>query len=153
MLTTGNTMVKQATCLIVADCCSLAPRLILELQLLSFCRICSPWSNFKTQQHRGAAHQRRRPRWAIVASVGAAVEGLTRELALELAPMQVKMMHPGAVETEVVEGLPAEMYNNPKEVSLTKRHGRPKDVAEAYLYIMKDHSADKAAIRPTMAVF
>ncbi|RAH58523.1 oxidoreductase [Aspergillus piperis CBS 112811] len=75
------------------------------------------------------------------AAVGSALEGLTRGLAVELAPIRVNVVAPGAVETEVFERLgPArEAYLEAfRKGTLTGEVGRPEDVAEAYVWCMKD---------------
>ncbi|RDK39717.1 oxidoreductase [Aspergillus phoenicis ATCC 13157] len=75
------------------------------------------------------------------AAVGSALEGLTRGLAVELAPIRVNVVAPGAVETEIFERLgPArEAYMEAfKRGTLTGEVGRPEDVAEAYVWCMKD---------------
>ncbi|GAQ40502.1 hypothetical protein AtubIFM55763_003180 [Aspergillus tubingensis] len=75
------------------------------------------------------------------AAVGSALEGLTRGLAVELAPIRVNVVAPGAVETEIFERLgPArEAYLEAfRKGTLTGEVGRPEDVAEAYVWCMKD---------------
>ncbi|GKZ31403.1 hypothetical protein AbraIFM66950_011980 [Aspergillus brasiliensis] len=75
------------------------------------------------------------------AAVGSALEGLTRGLAVELAPIRVNVVAPGAVETEMFERLgPAkEAYLEAfRRGTLTGEVGRPEDVAEAYVWCMKD---------------
>ncbi|PYH66904.1 oxidoreductase [Aspergillus vadensis CBS 113365] len=75
------------------------------------------------------------------AAVGSALEGLTSGLAVELAPIRVNVVAPGAVETEILERLgPArEAYLEAfKKGTLTGEVGRPEDVAEAYVWCMKD---------------
>ncbi|CAK42498.1 uncharacterized protein An15g05250 [Aspergillus niger] len=75
------------------------------------------------------------------AAVGSALEGLTRGLAVELAPIRVNVVAPGAVETEIFERLgPArEAYMEAfRRGTLTGKVGRPEDVAEAYIWCMKD---------------
>ncbi|GKZ76449.1 hypothetical protein AnigIFM56816_006714 [Aspergillus niger] len=75
------------------------------------------------------------------AAVGSALEGLTRGLAVELAPIRVNVVAPGAVETEIFERLgPArEAYLEAfRRGTLTGEVGRPEDVAEAYVWCMKD---------------
>lgn len=75
------------------------------------------------------------------AAVGSALEGLTRGLAVELAPIRVNVVAPGTVETEIFERLgPArEAYMEAfRRGTLTGEVGRPEDVAEAYVWCMKD---------------
>ena len=70
------------------------------------------------------------------------VGSLTRQLALDLRPLRVNLISPGAVETELWDGLPAEkrgeMMEGFAKKMATGRVGRPEDVAESYLYCMRD---------------
>ncbi|PYI03844.1 oxidoreductase [Aspergillus sclerotiicarbonarius CBS 121057] len=75
------------------------------------------------------------------AAMGTALEGLTTGLAVELAPIRVNVVAPGAVETEIFESLGEmkETYLGAfRRGTLTGEVGRPEDVAEAYVWCMKD---------------
>jgi NAD(P)-dependent dehydrogenase (short-subunit alcohol dehydrogenase family) len=79
---------------------------------------------------------------ATFSGVGSAVEGLTRGLAVDLAPIRVNCVAPGAVpETDVWSGLSEEqmtqMVEDLKKKALTGRVGFVEDVAEAYAYLVK----------------
>lgn len=80
--------------------------------------------------------------WAVVASYAAGLYGMVRALALDLKPVRVNLVSPGAVATELWAGMPREAYvefeRQIGERALTGRIGRPEDVAEAYVYAMKD---------------
>ncbi|ERF74847.1 hypothetical protein EPUS_03231 [Endocarpon pusillum Z07020] len=80
--------------------------------------------------------------WAVGAGVGGAVEGTARGLAVDLAPIRVNCVAPGAVHTELFDKVGAEnlegMLAMFKDKSMTKTVGKPEDVAEAYLYCMRD---------------
>ena len=86
--------------------------------------------------------------WSVAASVGSATEGLTRGLAVDLAPLRVNTVSPGAVHTElfdrlmgqkdVLEGALERMANG----TLVGKVARPEEVAEAYVYCMKDGFVD-----------
>ncbi|PWY71117.1 NAD(P)-binding protein [Aspergillus sclerotioniger CBS 115572] len=70
-----------------------------------------------------------------------ALEGLTKGLAVELAPIRVNVVAPGAVETEIFDGFgdKREVYvEGFRKGTLTGEVGRPEDVAEAYVWCMKD---------------
>ncbi|GKZ16444.1 hypothetical protein AbraIFM66951_007128 [Aspergillus brasiliensis] len=77
------------------------------------------------------------------AMAGSALEGLVRGLAVELAPIRANVVAPGAVETEIFDTIGTK---EEKEVivemfrrgTVLGRIGRPEDVAEAYLWCMKD---------------
>jgi NAD(P)-dependent dehydrogenase (short-subunit alcohol dehydrogenase family) len=53
----------------------------------------------------GIAGQRPRPGWSVAASICAAMEGLTRALAVELAPIRVNIVSPGVVKTPLWAGM------------------------------------------------
>jgi NAD(P)-dependent dehydrogenase (short-subunit alcohol dehydrogenase family) len=78
------------------------------------------------------------PGWSVAAAVGGFVEGLTRGFAVDMAPIRVNLVSPGAIKTELFAGIPEQVAEQYKEKTLVKRLGRPEDVAEAYLYFMKD---------------
>jgi NAD(P)-dependent dehydrogenase (short-subunit alcohol dehydrogenase family) len=70
----------------------------------------------------------------------AAVEGLTRALALELAPLRVNALCPGPIDTPLLaaalgEGRDAYLGRIAKALPVG-RAGRPEDVAEAALFLM-----------------
>ena len=69
---------------------------------------------------------------------------LNRSLALDLAPVRVNLISPGAVDTELWDAYPAEVKERMvkvwEEKLPTKRIGRVEDVAEAYLYAMRDEN-------------
>lgn len=82
------------------------------------------------------------PDWVMPATTMCAVDGLMRGLALDLAPIRVNIVCPGAVETELWAHMSKEEFEGFKKhtesTMPTGRLGQPEDVAEAYLYLMKD---------------
>jgi NAD(P)-dependent dehydrogenase (short-subunit alcohol dehydrogenase family) len=79
--------------------------------------------------------------WALGASICAAMEGLTRALAIELAPTRVNLVSPGFVRTPLWRDIP-----EPEREALfaaagaklpVGRVGLPEDVAAAYLFLMQ----------------
>ncbi|PLB45027.1 NAD(P)-binding protein [Aspergillus steynii IBT 23096] len=80
--------------------------------------------------------------WAVMVSWGAAIEGAMRGMAVDLQPLRVNIVSPGAVHTELFSGLPKEnldgMLDSFRKASTTGTVGKPEDVAEAYIYVMKD---------------
>jgi NAD(P)-dependent dehydrogenase (short-subunit alcohol dehydrogenase family) len=89
----------------------------------------------------GMASRRAAKGRSVVASVCGAVEALTRQLAVELAPIRVNLVCPGLVKTELWDVMPEAaretMYRNAEKALLTGRAGEPDELAEAYLYVMK----------------
>ncbi|KAJ5922869.1 hypothetical protein N7516_010572 [Penicillium verrucosum] len=90
----------------------------------------------------GAGSQRPPPNFAIAGAYTAGLEGLARGLAVDLKPLRVNVVAVGAVHTEMLDkavrsqsGL-LEAFECQTTVG---KLGRPEDVAEAYIYVMKDH--------------
>jgi NAD(P)-dependent dehydrogenase (short-subunit alcohol dehydrogenase family) len=84
-----------------------------------------------------------RPRKGTALSTGMAggIEHLTRGLAVDLAPIRVNAVCPGAIRTDVWNSIPAETREERfKEMTQRlpiARIGEPNEVAEAYLYLMR----------------
>jgi len=79
------------------------------------------------------------PGWSLPASGGSRVEGLARGLAVDLAPIRVNLVSPGAIRTELLKRmLSPQVEDLYTQKTLVQRLGRPEDTAEAYLYMMKD---------------
>jgi NAD(P)-dependent dehydrogenase (short-subunit alcohol dehydrogenase family) len=89
----------------------------------------------------GTAAVRPRAGWALGASICAAMEGLTRALAVELAPLRVNIVAPGFVRTPLWDGMdPAQreaMVKAAGERLPVGRVGEADDIAEAYLFLMR----------------
>ncbi|MBS1081242.1 SDR family oxidoreductase [Gluconobacter kondonii] len=88
----------------------------------------------------GTASHRPGPGWSVVASSLSAMEGLTRALAVELAPIRVNIVTPGVVKTALWKGMNDperdQLYKATAE-SLPVRHvGEAHEIARAYLYLM-----------------
>ncbi|KAJ5272642.1 NAD(P)-binding protein [Penicillium angulare] len=98
----------------------------------------------------GALARKPSPGRFLVGGLGAAVEGLARGMAVDLAPVRVNTVAPGAVKTEIFNFIPEEMrekvFQSMRDGSLTGTMGRPEDLAESYVYLMKDHFATAAVI-------
>ena len=90
----------------------------------------------------GSQSQKPSSRWAVLVAYGCAVEGLTRSLAVELAPIRVNCVSPGAIHTELFNDIPADrlpgVLKGMAESCVLGSVGKPEEVAEAYLYTMKD---------------
>ncbi|KAF3001215.1 hypothetical protein E8E13_001581 [Curvularia kusanoi] len=87
------------------------------------------------------------PGWTHVASVGGALEGLVRGLAVDMKPIRTNMVHPGAIQTELMQKMLDRMSEEAtakfrQANSLTDTFGQPEDIAEAYGYLMKDRFAN-----------
>ncbi|GAA4180260.1 SDR family oxidoreductase [Gryllotalpicola koreensis] len=90
----------------------------------------------------GTVGERPAPGMALVASGAAAIEGLARGLAAELAPIRVNAVRPGAIRTPLWDGVPepqreaalASLANR----TLTKTIGSAEQIAAAHLYLMQN---------------
>jgi len=73
----------------------------------------------------------------------AAVVGLTRSLALELAPsgIRVNCVAPGCIETDMVRALGEETISMLAEETPLGRLGNPEDIAEAVAFLASDRAA------------
>lgn len=90
----------------------------------------------------GSVSERPRPNWAIVGSFATGLQGMCRGLALDLAPLRVNLVSPGAVDTELWDGMDKEkkaaMFKALEANVPVGRVATAGDVAELYLYFMKD---------------
>ncbi|KAL8788910.1 MAG: hypothetical protein Q9213_001433 [Squamulea squamosa] len=78
----------------------------------------------------------------VMAAWGSGIEGTVRGLAVDLAPIRVNIVSPGAILTEIWDNFPNEhlegILEGFKKETLTGELGTPEDAAEAYLHSMKD---------------
>jgi NAD(P)-dependent dehydrogenase (short-subunit alcohol dehydrogenase family) len=90
----------------------------------------------------GMAGYRPRKGWTIAASICGAMDAFTRALAVELAPIRVNCVCPGLVRTELwddmTEQARTQMYERAGGVLPVGRVGEPQDLAQAYLYAMRE---------------
>jgi NAD(P)-dependent dehydrogenase (short-subunit alcohol dehydrogenase family) len=78
-----------------------------------------------------------------VSSVLAAIEGLARALAVEIAPIRVNAVVPGIIRTGMWDGVPeadrAGMFAAlERSLLVGPRVGEPEDVAETFVYLMRN---------------
>jgi NAD(P)-dependent dehydrogenase (short-subunit alcohol dehydrogenase family) len=81
--------------------------------------------------------------WSTIAGWGAAKEGMARGLAVDMKPIRVNCVAPGAIETEFFDtigggGMRERIVELYKSKTLLGKIGKPEDMAEAYLYLMRD---------------
>ncbi|KAI1619893.1 3-oxoacyl-reductase [Exophiala viscosa] len=101
----------------------------------------------------GAVAEHPNNNWTTVASYAAGLQGMTRNLALELKPIRVNLIQPGAVETELWDGAFENEEDKAKALKAfgdkmaTGQVGQVEDVTESYLYAMKDRNVTGTVIR------
>src|SRR3979411_2124660 len=80
--------------------------------------------------------------WVIAAGICGAVEAVTRALAIELAPVRVNLVCAGIVRTELWRTMTEpdrnELFEKSGQGLLVGRVGEPEDLAETYLYLMRE---------------
>ncbi len=88
--------------------------------------------------------------WTVAASITGAVEALTRALAIELAPIRVNLVCAGFVKTELWDGMPEterdQMFDQVAQKLPAGRVGEAADLAQAYLYLMRERFSTGAVI-------
>lgn len=85
----------------------------------------------------GSLAARPAPGMGLVTGFAAAVDGYARGLAVDLKPIRVNSVQAGAIRTPLLGDNPAVVERYAKD-SITGTVGRPEEIAEAYLYLMKD---------------
>ena len=98
----------------------------------------------------GLVTERPIPNWSVIAGGRSAVIGLSKNLALDLRPIRVNAVALGAVDTNTWSHMPQEarekMFQALVSKSTTGRIADASDVAEAYVYCMKDRNVTGAVI-------
>jgi NAD(P)-dependent dehydrogenase (short-subunit alcohol dehydrogenase family) len=90
----------------------------------------------------GIAGRRPRAGWALGAMICGAIEGLTRAMAMELAPVRVNAVCPGVVRTPLWRDMSDAdrdtMFQSVSGALPVGRVGEAEDIAEAYLFLMRE---------------
>lgn len=90
----------------------------------------------------GVVSEKPIPGWSVVNGFGTGLHGTMRGLALDLKPIRVNLVSPGVVDTDLWAGMSQEqkegMFKTFEEKLATGKVGQVEDVAEAFLYAMKD---------------
>ncbi|MFJ5486340.1 SDR family oxidoreductase [Hansschlegelia beijingensis] len=88
----------------------------------------------------GIAGARPGPGWSAAASICSAMEGLTRALAVELAPLRVNIVSPGVVRSplwrDMDDAVRSAFYVDQADRLPVGHVGEPEEVAQAYVYLM-----------------
>ena len=94
----------------------------------------------------GSVSEKPRPNWVVVNSYATGLQGMCRGLALDLKPIRVNLVSPGAVQTELwatvgITGEAAEkMFKGLAEAMPTGSVGQVVDVVEPFLCAIKDRN-------------
>jgi NAD(P)-dependent dehydrogenase (short-subunit alcohol dehydrogenase family) len=94
----------------------------------------------------GAGSQRVLPNWSVVASYLAGLHTMTRNLAVELKPIRVNHVCPGAVDTELWGPDREARIAQCRETAFMGMVASADEVAEAYLYLMKDTNSTGSTV-------
>lgn len=90
----------------------------------------------------GTIGMRPAPGRALAATSAAALEGLVRGLAVELAPIRINAVRSGAVRTPMWDGIPepqrSEVFATLAQRTLTGTIGEPEQIAAAHLHFMRN---------------
>ena len=89
----------------------------------------------------GIASTRPGKGWALASSICGAMEGFVRAAAVELAPIRVNSVVPGVVKTNLWNSMTEtdreNLYKTVGDSMLVGRVGEAEDIAQAFLYLMK----------------
>lgn len=92
------------------------------------------------------------PGIGVVSSVGAATMGMVIGLAVNISPIRVNAVAPGITVTGMVaetgEAMASAIHELASRQSLVGRSGKPEEVAEAYVYLMKGKMLRAPRSRP-----
>ncbi|GAD97273.1 hypothetical protein MYCGRDRAFT_85021 [Paecilomyces variotii No. 5] len=97
----------------------------------------------------GAAAEKPSPsRWVVGGMYAGGLYSLVKTLAREMAPVRVNLVSPGPVDTELFKSaeIGQEILQNMAKTLPVGQVGEPQDIAEAYLYLMKDKAATGSVI-------
>lgn len=89
----------------------------------------------------GIANLRPGSGWGIASAICGAMEGFTRAMAVELAPLRVNAVVPGVIKTNLWGAMAETDRENFFAATATalpvKRVGQAEDIAQAYIYLMR----------------
>lgn len=89
----------------------------------------------------GSVSQKPVANWSIVASYASGLTGMTRNLALDLKPIRVNLVIPGAVDTELWGANREALIARISKTAFMGKAGTPEEAAESYIYLMRDTNA------------
>ncbi|KAH9874152.1 hypothetical protein IAQ61_004781 [Plenodomus lingam] len=95
----------------------------------------------------GVVAERPIPDWSVIASYAGGHHSMVRNLALDMKPIRVNGVSPGAVRTELWGDDGEEMMRALEEKMTTGRVGEAEDVAESFLACLRDANMSGAVVR------
>jgi NAD(P)-dependent dehydrogenase (short-subunit alcohol dehydrogenase family) len=95
----------------------------------------------------GVVSERPFPGWTVIAAYAAGAHGMARGLALDLKPIRVNVVAPGPVQTQIWDKISPEEQKGYSAALPTGTVGKPADVAESFLYSIRDHNLTGAVIQ------
>ncbi len=91
----------------------------------------------------GVSANRPGPGWWLGTGICAAMEGITRALSVELAPVRVNLVSPGVVKTPLWDSLSEAdrqgLYESYAQKLPVQFVAGPEDIAKSYLYLMEQY--------------
>jgi NAD(P)-dependent dehydrogenase (short-subunit alcohol dehydrogenase family) len=79
--------------------------------------------------------------WSVASSICGMMEGFTRAMAVELAPLRVNCVVPGVIRTDLWSSMPEadreQLYASVGNSLLLRRVGEAADIAQTFCYLMK----------------
>ncbi|KAF4426633.1 hypothetical protein F53441_14109 [Fusarium austroafricanum] len=88
--------------------------------------------------------------WSVLKGAAGGIEPMTRALSIDLKPVRVNCVTPGFVQTELFNGFPQEVkdaiFPAMEKDSVVGRLGKPAELAEAYVYLMKSTFATGSTV-------
>lgn len=95
--------------------------------------------------------------WGMLAVIGAAIPGFTRQLAFDMAPIRANCVAPGVVATDFWSGMGEEQakayLKDHGGKMLTRKVAQPEDVAEVFLHVMRDMNTTGQVVHTNSGVF
>ena len=92
----------------------------------------------------GTANIRPGAGWSVASAICGSMEGLVRAMAVELSPIRVNCVVPGVIKSPLWDSMDPqvrdELFQQVSKSSLVKRVGHPDDVAQGFLYLMKQRN-------------
>jgi NAD(P)-dependent dehydrogenase (short-subunit alcohol dehydrogenase family) len=92
----------------------------------------------------GTAGARPGAGWSVASAICSAMEGFVRAMAVELSPIRVNCVVPGVIMSPLWDSMGAEMrdgiFEQVAKSALVKRVGVPDDVADGFIYLMKQRN-------------